>query len=651
MEDKKLYDILFDEIPSDEEEEDEDEEGDPDFEIDDDLEDEFDANPPQPPTTRSRSSLLPEKFSGKNKHEWFDGPLTRTGRAAPISNIHYVPFARGSAATANTLLECWEALFDQPMLRKIVLHTQQRIDKMKETITTELSYHRATSIMEIRALIGLLYFAGVLKSSKLSADELWETKYGLTIFHATMSKRRFQFLLSCLRFDDEITRTTRQYTDNFAPIRELWNRFIKNCTSSYSPHTNLTIDEQLLNFRGNCPFKVYMPSKPAKYGIKIYMMNDAKTYYMINALPYIGKSQKEKEEEKKKKEEKEKREKAEEAKKKREEKKKREVEKKKREERKKKQDRSKSRERETGSRKKKEGTMVAVIPLVDPQPSAAPKKEPVSSGYVKELSRPFHGTRRNITVDNYFSSILLFDDMLRENITMVGTLRKNKPEIPPVFLERKTTGSSLFAFDSTKSLVSYSQTEKRNVLLLSTCGLFYNKDINLETLKPEVISFYNRTKTGTDTFDLLCSTYTVARQTRRWPLRLFYGMLDQAGYNAQILYLHPDPRVQQRESIIRRKFLKDLAVELIKPLLRHRLGIPEVRRSIKNSIRLLLDEKDNDCYDESYNWPESAWKLPTPARCQLCARKEDTKTTQKCVCCGRPICPKHRSKLCVECAK
>ncbi len=54
-----------------------------------------------------------------------------------------------------------------------------------------------------------------------------------------------------------------------------------------------------------------------------------------------------------------------------------------------------------------------------------------------------------------------------------------------------------------------------------------------------------------------------------------------------------DPRVQQWESIVRRKFLKDLVTELIKPPLQHRQGIPEVRHIIKNSIHLLLDEKDD----------------------------------------------------------
>ncbi len=38
-----------------------------------------------------------------------------------------------------------------------------------------------------------------------------------------------------------------------------------------------------------------MKQKPAKYGLKIFMMNDTSTSYMYNGIPYVGKSLKEKE--------------------------------------------------------------------------------------------------------------------------------------------------------------------------------------------------------------------------------------------------------------------------------------------------------------------------------------------------------------------
>ncbi len=38
---------------------------------------------------------------------------------------------------------------------------------------------------------------------------------------------------------------------------------------------------------------MYIPNKPAKYGLKMITMNDARNSYTINAIPYVGLSDKE----------------------------------------------------------------------------------------------------------------------------------------------------------------------------------------------------------------------------------------------------------------------------------------------------------------------------------------------------------------------
>lgn len=41
-------------------------------------------------------------------------------------------------------------------------------------------------------------------------------------------------------------------------------------------------------FRGRCSFKQYIPSKPDKYGMKIFWICDTDNAYPLNALPYLG---------------------------------------------------------------------------------------------------------------------------------------------------------------------------------------------------------------------------------------------------------------------------------------------------------------------------------------------------------------------------
>ena len=45
----------------------------------------------------------------------------------------------------------------------------------------------------------------------------------------------------------------------------------------------------LVAFRGRCPFRQYIPNKPAKYGIKIQAMADARTYFTCTTEVYAGK--------------------------------------------------------------------------------------------------------------------------------------------------------------------------------------------------------------------------------------------------------------------------------------------------------------------------------------------------------------------------
>lgn len=105
------------------------------------------------------------------------------------------------------------------------------------------------------------------------------------MFPLTMSSRRFLFLL---RFDDLATRDERKQTDKLAAVREFIDILAENFSSSYSTGAYVTIDEQLIPFRGRCSFRQYMPNKPGKYGIKVFAMVDARTFYLKSFEIYGG---------------------------------------------------------------------------------------------------------------------------------------------------------------------------------------------------------------------------------------------------------------------------------------------------------------------------------------------------------------------------
>ena len=93
-------------------------------------------------------------------------------------------------------------------------------------------------------------------------------------------------------------------------------------------------------------------------------------------------------------------------------------------------------------------------------------------------------------------------------------------------------------------------------------SLHYDATIDEDTgdrKKPDIITFYNFTKGSVDTLDKLCASYNVARNTRRWPLVVFFSMLNIAGINSYIIH-----STNNEEKLLRRHYLRQLADALVK---------------------------------------------------------------------------------------
>ena len=146
----------------------------------------------------------------------------------------------------------------------------------------------------------------------------------------------------------------------------------------------------------------------------------------------------------------------------------------------------------------------------------------------------------NLICDNFFTSYKLGQLLLKKNITMIGTIRKNKTELPQQ-MSNKDVYSSSFYFTKDTTVVNYISKKNKNVVLMST--LHRDKTINnKEDKKPQIILDYNATKGAVDTLDQLVSTYTCKRQTKHWPMIVFYNIIDISAYNAFVLWtaINPD---------------------------------------------------------------------------------------------------------------
>jgi hypothetical protein len=120
--------------------------------------------------------------------------------------------------------------------------------------------------------------------------------------------------------------------------------------------------------------------------------------------------------------------------------------------------------------------------------------------------------------------------------TLVGTMKKNEVCITPTFLVKADEGTFQYTFGhaSNFTLLSVSPKKNKRVVFLST--MHSEKKRDEDTGEEDIKLFYNQGNGGVDSHDQKCSSYTTTRKTNRWPMRLFYGMIDSAALNAFVIF-------------------------------------------------------------------------------------------------------------------
>jgi len=131
-------------------------------------------------------------------------------------------------------------------------------------------------------------------------------------------------------------------------------------------------------------------------------------------------------------------------------------------------------------------------------------------------------------------------------------------------------------------------------------------ELDENTQKPVQIVDYNSTKGGVDTVDLMCSTYTTARKTKRWPVVIFFRELDIAGINSLKIFLANNPE----KNYSRRQYLFELSMQLMEKNLKKR---SELRSLPKDVDIFLFKYRDNSVSEAA----------PSKVRpiCYICGRR------------------------------
>ena len=175
--------------------------------------------------------------------------------------------------------------------------------------------------------------------------------------------------------------------------------------------------------------------------------------------------------------------------------------------------------------------------------------------------------------------------------------------------------------------------------------MHHDTQVEGEERKPYIILHYNANKGGVDTTDQPATTYMCRRKCSRWPMTLFYNMLDVAGIAALTVWLFSHTDVAANKHKFRRTFLTSLGQQLVDDHIQQRLLNP---RSVQKDARLALKLLG---YIDSLADMEAVEQPPAKCHCVLCPRSRDRKVRQMCTVCNRNVCQDHSTLevICKDC--
>ena len=141
------------------------------------------------------------------------------------------------------------------------------------------------TVPEMKVFLSLSLLMGIIVKPEI--DQYWSRNALLytPIFSSSISRDRWMLIMEFLHFADN---SQPQHNDKLAKIRPLITFMNNRFQEVYVPDQNISIDEELIAWRGRLQFRQYIPSKRARFGIKIFALCET-SGYMTNFIVYTGK--------------------------------------------------------------------------------------------------------------------------------------------------------------------------------------------------------------------------------------------------------------------------------------------------------------------------------------------------------------------------
>lgn len=219
--------------------------------------------------TEDSSSDSKNEYVSKNRKKISSNP-----KIAPVLTLTKFKEAMKRRKPISPL-SAWQMLFTDDLLNVIVNSTN-------DSISQNGNGNPATTLTEIKTLIGILYLHGIMRPTHPKRADLWHNELGLVCIKNAMEYERFQFILQNLSFCNKREFKSVLQFDAMKRIRKVFEMFTVNCRTAFDVGNVVVIDEVVLPIPGPCPFRYGIKKKVIQTGIKMVLLVDASNMYVSN---------------------------------------------------------------------------------------------------------------------------------------------------------------------------------------------------------------------------------------------------------------------------------------------------------------------------------------------------------------------------------
>lgn len=186
-------------------------------------------------------------------------------------------------------LDFMQLFFPDDLMDHIIVETNRYASDKQKNKTGKIEPPFTKS--ELYAYFGIRTYMSIVNIQK--SDTYWSNDcvFGQFYISKILPRDRYDRLTQYLHINDNSKNPPKgtpghDKLHQFRPVNDV---IMKKCLENYHPHQNVSVDEAMVAYRGRLSFRQYIPAKPTKYGIKVWVRADPTNGYVNELQVYTGK--------------------------------------------------------------------------------------------------------------------------------------------------------------------------------------------------------------------------------------------------------------------------------------------------------------------------------------------------------------------------